>query len=233
MTARAFFFLLLVAGCAARQQQGWLRGTTSDPYRVYGRTTEAVFRQILALGPKVEGRPSAAMTRYRFEPEVKLLSVYTEEEDGSCTCRERIHRASVGLTLTARYPEWAMYGQATKRCQASWDVYMKDLKNHELLHVTLAYDLRKEWESQLVGLAAQGSGKTCPQACSAARRELIFAVARTHEAYATSHMLLQRLLDDKDEIFLIDCSDRVGRKMGLKGGTKEHRNDPFYVNEGI
>jgi predicted secreted Zn-dependent protease len=205
----AVLVAVMVGGCAGSV---WIPGTRDRPYVVYGTNTDAARRQILAVGPSVRGQPKAAATTYRFQPDVRVISVYTEDDDGSgsCTCKQRVRGARVRLSLLETFPDWANYGQAAPLCQRVWDQYMRELKAHELEHVTVAHKMRTEWEQELVGLSTTARGDGCLRACADARAALADVIAVTNEANHDGHAALQDSLDESHHIPLASCRIKAG-----------------------
>lgn len=133
--------------------------TSVRRYRVVGQTPEAVFRSLVASGPRNGDRAFFGMT----ESDMGLQYRTAESAEGCWLADVRVR-----LTVTTTLPEWEGATAAPSGMHRDWTRFLDALERHEAEHGALAVRGVEKVRAAVEGLRRP----TCAEVEAEARRRL-------------------------------------------------------------
>jgi predicted secreted Zn-dependent protease len=61
---------------------------------------------------------------------------------------------NLDLNINVHLPDWVDYNKGTDRAKKNWNRYIKDLIEHEDIHVQISYDLAEEVYAEMIDFKA-------------------------------------------------------------------------------
>lgn len=147
-------------------------GTSKSIYNVSGKTLQEIWDDIVAKGPKNDGKDVAALTRCTLGgvSSVKFAFDVEEQKDGSFEAEARLEGGTLEFSCAMQLPKLASATGLSAAAKQEWTSFLSGVAAHELEHV-------KEFEKECSAMAkeidklrASGSGKKEDQAKKAAQK---------------------------------------------------------------